>query len=119
MNRFRANLHPAFFNKNKEKPGDAPEVKNLKEATTEVVQQAQKEEKQLKKDVLDENVRRNNEALASSTIIETPEEKEKTNEEITKQLETQLKQLAKNKKIDFPCTDNTWKCSRAEKRLAI
>jgi hypothetical protein len=33
-------------------------------------------------------------------------------------LEKQLKQLAKNKKIDLPWTDNVWKCSRAEKRLA-
>jgi hypothetical protein len=33
-------------------------------------------------------------------------------------LSKQLKQLAKNKKIDFPWTDNEWKCSRAEKKLA-
>ena len=35
-----------------------------------------------------------------------------------KELARQLKQLAKNKKIDFPWTDNAWKCSRAEKKLA-
>ena len=64
--------------------------------------------------------RRNNEALASSTkVAESKEEKEQTSEEVSKQLETQLKQLAKNKKIDFPWTDNAWKCSRPEKRLAI
>ena len=55
--------------------------------------------------------RRNNESIASSV--------EKRDEEFTdKELSKQLKQLAKNKKIDFPWTDNEWKCSRAEKKLA-
>ena len=56
------------------------------------------------------NTRRNNESLASSV--------EKENEATDKELKKQLNQLAKNKKIDFPWTDNEWKCSRKEKGLA-
>lgn len=100
MNKFRANLHPAFFKETAEKPNTPEEEK--------VLDQARKEEKELLADV-----RRNNEALASS--VEQVEQDEVTDKELSKQ----LKQLAKNKKIDFPWTDNEWKCSRTEKRLAI
>ena len=91
-----------------------------------------------------EDTRRSNESLASSTkpIDLKKEEKEKkkqqkqqekmskmkTDEERNKEqekqlkkqrkeLEKQLNQLAKNKKIDFPWTNNEWKCSGLEAEL--
>lgn len=136
MNRFRANLHPAFFDALK---SNYPSIENRSEWTEKKKNKKEEEKKELKsveqqkeKEVAEEiksrreeeviletNIRRNNDVLASSTKpVETKEEKEQTNEEISKQLEKQLKQLAKNKKIDFPRTDNAWKCSRAEKKLA-
>ena len=156
MNRFRANLHPAFFDpKGFSESGyvdwkmygkhnwngngfDAPDLEDVVVTPSkprELEKRKAKEEREkgkkdvrertiedateLKTDILQSNIRRNNDVLASSTKpVETKEEKEQTNEEISKQLEKQLKQLAKNKKIDFPWTDNAWKCSRAEKKLA-
>ena len=57
------------------------------------------------------DTRRTNESMASA--VET-KEKDITDKELAKQ----LNQLAKNKKIDFPWTDNAWKCSKEEKKLA-
>ena len=108
MNRFRVNLHPAFFDIEKRK---APETAD-DSAKLEAEKKAAIEQARIKEQVLEESVRRNNEALASS--VEQVEQDETTNKELAKQ----LKQLAKNKKIDFPWTDNAWKCSRAEKKLA-
>ena len=45
-------------------------------------------------------------------------EKMKADEKLRKELEKQLLNLAKNKKIDFPWTNNEWKCSGEEKKLA-
>ncbi len=47
------------------------------------------------------------------------ESKEKDNQDLDKELEKQLVNLAKNKNIDFAWTNNEWKCSREEKNLAI
>lgn len=150
MNKFRANLHPAFFDpkgspefghydwrtygKHNWNPEDdsfnAPDLKEVVVTWEKLKRRKAKEERELreatledagklKTDILQPNLRRNNESLASNiSTIETKEEKEQTDEEVAKQLEKQLKQLAKNKKIDLPWTDNAWKCSRAEKRLA-
>ena len=107
MNKFRANLHPAFFFER-----EGYEMDDAEREVQQAVQWFRQEEA-----VLETEVRRNNEALWSS-VVETQDELKQTEEEVTKQLEKQLKQLAKNKKIDFPWTDNAWKCSRAEKRLA-
>ena len=106
MNKFRNNLHPAFFEwKGVEWPKNPELTKEQKEAQG-VIDNARKHEKVLKSEV-----RRNNESLASSV--------EKREEEITdKELLKQLKQLAKNKKINFSWNDDAWKCSRAEKKLA-
>ena len=57
-----------------------------------------------------ENSRMNTGSLASETVEQKVEDKE---------LDKLFKQLAKNKKIDFPWTNNEWKCSKAEKKLAI
>ena len=47
------------------------------------------------------------------------EKKEQEDEEkLWKELEKQLVNLAKNKKIDFDWTNNEWKCSGDEKKLA-
>ena len=114
MNRFRVNLHPAFF---VEKASESP-----KSGEKEKIFQRTKEDlKKLEDSIVSidsTTTRRNNETLGTDTIVETKKEKEQTNEDVSKELEKQLKQLAKNKKIDFPWTDNAWKCSRAEKRLA-
>jgi len=105
MNKFRANLHPAFFMVNPDTSDKSPEPANEQQETIEAVQRFRKEEK-----VLQSNIRRNNEAFASWV--------EKVDLATDKELDKQLKQLAKNKKIDFSWTDNAWKCSRSEKRLA-
>ena len=135
MNKFRANLHPAFFNhENLGKSQDWQNettnktVKSMEkqkkriaeqlEAEEAVNKQAELEKARIEEQNLKSSIRMNNEALGSA-VVETKEEKEQTDEEVAKQLEKQLKQLAKNKKIDFPWTDNAWKCTRAEKRLAI
>jgi hypothetical protein len=116
MNKFRVNLHPAFFdgeklNGSSETPKDKVDLEL--ERQRQIVEQSRMQE-----EVLKGSIRRNNEALASSTVVETREEKDQSDKEVSKLLEKQLKQLAKNKKIDMPWTDNAWKCSRAEKRLA-
>lgn len=109
MNKFRVNLHPAFFDSIEK--GKAPETAD-NSAELEAAKKAAIEQARIREQVLEESVRRNNEALASS--VEQVEQDETTDKELAKQ----LKQLAKNKKIDFPWTDNAWKCSRAEKKLA-
>lgn len=45
-------------------------------------------------------------------------EQEQNEEKLQKELEKQLMNLAKNKKIDFDWTNNEWKCSGDEKKLA-
>ena len=108
MNKFRVNLHPAFF--------DVPSGPRLNEGVLRqedleeraVIERTQEELQRVQDAVVDP--RRNNEALASWV--------EKVDLATDKELVRQLKQLAKNKKIDFPWTDNAWKCSRAEKKLA-
>ena len=59
--------------------------------------------------------------LASDDKISKKIEKKEVegDEKLQKELRTQLENLAKNKKIDFPWTNNEWKCSKEEKRLAI
>lgn len=47
------------------------------------------------------------------------EKKENNEEKLNKELEKQLVNLAKNKKIDFDWTDNKWNCDGKEKELAI
>lgn len=118
MNKFRANLHPAFFDGIETRNGQDV-IDNGQDLADRMEEQRRRvlEQSRIKEDVLKDAVRRNNDALASS-LVETKEEKEQTDEEVSKLLEKQLKQLAKNKKIDLPWTDNEWKCSRAEKRLA-
>ena len=100
MNKFRANLHPAFFRKSVDVPAEQTEE-------SQAIEWFKKETKKL-----ETTIRRNNESLASS--VEQVDKEETTDKELAKQ----LKQLAKNKKIDFPWTDNAWRCSRAEKKLA-
>ena len=122
MNRFRTNLHPALFDSS-ERSKDTNEIlengkkaiedaqtlpeakKAYKEAKKDLEKKAQEELHQLQTSV------RNNESLG--TAIET-KEKDLDDKELAKQ----LKQLAKNKKINFEWTDDAWKCSRAEKKLA-
>lgn len=107
MNKFRANLHPAFFDNIETGNGQNDNAERMREQQRRVLEQARMQE-----DILKGSVRRNNDALASS--VEQVEQDEATDKELAKQ----LNQLAKNKKIDFPWTDNAWKCSRAEKKLA-
>ena len=106
MIKFRNNLHPAFFEwKGVEWP-KTPELTPEQKRAQEVIDNARKHEQ-----ILQSEIHRNNESLASSV--------EKREDEITdKELLKQLKQLAKNKKINFSWNDETWKCSRAEKKLA-
>ena len=115
MNKFRNNLHSALFDDGIEKVGISE--KNEKEQQKEVIKETKADTAELKENILQSNLRRNNESLASSVIPEMQEEL-KTEEQVSKQLEKQLEQLAKNKKIDFPWTDNAWKCSKTEKSLA-
>ena len=78
-----------------------------------ILNNARQEEKELKDEIENTNTRRNNESLGSA--VEKVEQDEVTDKELSKQ----LKQLAKNKKIDFAWTENEWKCPKAEKKLAI
>ena len=105
MNKFRVNLHPAFFDVPRLNEG----VRNPEDSEERAVIERTQEELQRVQDAV-VDPRRNNEALASWV--------EKADQATDKELAKQLKQLAKNKKIDFPWTDNEWKCSRAEKKLA-
>ena len=107
MNRFRVNLHHALFERI-----DVSGENHEQSEKEQFLEGIRKEEA-----ILAHNVRRNNEALGTAITPETNEEKEESDEELSKKLEKQLKQLAKNKKIDMSWTDNSWKCSRAEKRL--
>lgn len=111
MNRFRVNLHPALFFSDVPKNWEESQENNQDklETTTQEIRQALNK---LEADVLGGNTRKNNESLASD--VDSVEQANITDKELTKQ----LKQLAKNKKIDFPWTDNAWKCSRPEKKLA-
>jgi len=106
MNKFDLKLHSVLFNKELETWTDtSPEKK--------VLDEARQEERKLRDQIMDANTRRNNESLGSA--VEKVEQDEVTDKELSKQ----LKQLAKNKKIDFAWTENEWKCSKAEKKLAI
>ena len=148
MNKFRDNLHQAFFfpgmnwvdesfenhqenvdngipewyeaTEDEARTGQFSEQAVAEEAADEVDNTTQKTQKELEnaqKDVTGSSI--NNEALTSKSSVESKEGKEQSDEEVSKQLEKELNQLAKNKKINFPWTDNARKCSVAEKRLGV
>ena len=109
MNKFKVNLHPAFFDESSEKPTEAVSESDA------VIRQTQEDLSQHRSEILATQLNQNNEALWSSETTETISE----DKNLSKELKHLLKQLAKNKSVDFAWTDNEWKCSRAEKRLAV
>ena len=110
MNKFRANLHPAFFN--------LENWKEVHEAGKQTPKEIFQEAADAQRDLLETGKNQSNESV-SSLYDETSYEAEQSAVVLENQLQKELKQLAKNKKINFDRTNDIWKCSRAEKRLAI
>ncbi len=109
MNRFRVNLHPALFY------GEDLETLEIQAKTPE---QISEEAVEAQRDILETNKNQNNEAMWS-LYVETNAEGSESPAVLENKLQKQLKQLAKNKNINFARTNDIWRCSRAEKRLAI